>query len=176
MHMSSDSPKVRAHQDFNISNGVFCVPAGAPGHATLSPHLKRSQSSDEFEFFDSWYPVAVWICTRKRDGAAAEVCRFDALDDDEDSINGYGSGPYGNITFYNKQLNLPRDMEGLSDQGWEVMEYFDEVHSGATLCFDKSTGHLRYIFTGFLDRHTAYIPDSVLRMHLHALCDEAVRG
>ena len=90
----------------------------------------------KFEFFDSWYPVAVWICTRKRDGAAAEVCRFDALDDDEDSINGYGSGPYGNITFYNKQLNLPREMEGLSAQGWEVMEYFDEVHSGATLCFD----------------------------------------
>ena len=138
--------------------------------------MKRSQSSDEFEFFDSWYPVAVWICTRKRDGAAAEVCRFDDLDDDEDSINGYGSGPYGNITFYNKQLNLPREMEGLSDQGWEVMDYFDEVHSGATLCFDKSTGHLRYIFTGFLDRDTAYIPDSVLRMHLHALCDEAVRG
>ena len=106
------------------------------GHATLSPHLKRSQYSNEFEFFDSWYPVAVWICTRKRDGAAAEVCRFDALDDDEDSINGYGSGPYGNITFYNKQLNLPREMEGLSDQGWEVMEYFDEVHSGATLCID----------------------------------------
>ena len=49
---------------------------------------------------------------------------------------GRGSGPYGNITFYNKQLNLPREMEGLSDQGWEVMEYFDEVHSGATLCFD----------------------------------------
>ena len=32
-----------------------------------------------------------------------------------------------------------------------------------------------YIFTGFLDRHTAYMPDSVLRMLLHGLCDEAVR-
>ena len=56
------------------------------------------------------------------------------------------------------------------------MEYFDEVHSGATLCFDKTTGNLRYIFTGFLDRDTGYVPDSFLRMLLHGLCDEAVRG
>merc|ERR1712176_974567 len=33
MHMDFDSPKVRAHQDFNISNSVFCVPADAPGPA-----------------------------------------------------------------------------------------------------------------------------------------------
>ena len=56
------------------------------------------------------------------------------------------------------------------------MEYFDEVHSAATLVFDESTGHLRYIFTGFLDRDTGYVPDSFLRMLLHGLCDEAVRG
>ena len=53
-----------------------------PGHAALSPLLKSSQE-DAVVFFDSWSPVAVWICTRKRDGAAAEVCRFDGgLEDD----------------------------------------------------------------------------------------------
>jgi hypothetical protein len=174
MHMDFDSPKVRAHQEFNISNSVFCVPADAPGHATLSPHLKRSQE-DAVVFFDSWSPVAVWICTRKRDGAAAEVCRFNGLDD-EDGINSFGSEPYSNISFNYKELNLPRDMEGLSHLGWKFMQYFDEVHSSATLAFDESTGHLRYIFTGFLDRDTNYVPDSVLRMLLHGLCDEAVRG
>ena len=48
--------------------------------------------------------------------------------------------------------------------------------SSATLFFDKSTGRLRYIYTGFMDEHTNYMPPEILRMHLHALCDEAVRG
>ena len=67
-------------------------------------------------------------------------------------------------------------MEGLSDLGWKFMEYFDQIESTATIAFDKTTGNLRYIFTGFLDRDTNCVPDSVLRMLLHGLCDEAVRG
>ena len=55
------------------------------------------------------------------------------------------------------------------------LEYFDQIESTATIAFDKTTGNLRYIFTGFLDRDVNCVPDSVLRMLLHGLCDEAVR-
>ena len=154
-------------------------------HAALSPHLKESQNyavdnyfeADWDEFFDSWSPVAVLICTRKRDGAAAEVCRWDGLlaEDGVNSMVGR-EDPYGSLSFNYESLNLPRELEGLCGLGWKVIEYYEQIQSSATLFFDKSTGRLRYIYTGFMDEHTNYMPPEILRMHLHALCDEAVRG
>ena len=95
------------------------------------PHLKRSQvplSIDSPAFYDTWSPVAVLICTRKRDGAAAEVCRFDGLDD-EDVINSMitptPDRPYGSLCFSYTDINLPRHLEALSGGGWEVIEYFE---------------------------------------------------
>ena len=133
--------------------------------------------ADWGEFFRSWRPVAVLICTRKRDGAAAEVCRFDGLME-EDGVNSMVTKrePYGSLCFTYTDLNLPRHMEALSGGGWDVIEYFEQVSSTATLVFDESTGHLRYIFVGFMDDTSDYMPPEFSRMILHALCDEAVRG
>ena len=146
------------------------------------PHLKRSQvplSIDFPAFYDTWSPVAVLICTRKRDGAVAEICRFDGLDD-EDGINSMFTPtrdrPYGNLCFEYADLNLPRTLEGISGLGWELVEYFEEVNSTATVVFDQSTGHLRYIFTSFLDENSNDVPPPVISLILHGLCDEAVRA
>ena len=133
--------------------------------------------ADWGEFFRSWSPVAVLICTRKRDGAAAELCRWDGLLESDGVNSMVGSEePYGSLCFNYETLNLPRELEGLCGSGWKVIEELEQIQSSATLFFDESTGHLRYIFTGFMDEHTNYMPPEILRMHLHALCDEAVRG
>ena len=110
-------------------------------------------------------------------GRGPEVCRWDGLlaEDGVNSMVGR-EDPYGSLSFNYESLNLPRELEGLCGLGWKVIEYFEQIQSSATLFFDKSTGRLRYIFTGFMDEHTNYMPPEILRMHLHALCDEAVRG
>ena len=84
--------------------------------------------------------------------------------------------PYGNLCFEYTDIHLPRTLEGISGLGWEVIEYFEEVNSTATVVFDQSTGHLRYIFTSFMDAASNDVPPPVISLILHGLCDEAVRG
>ena len=123
-----------------------------------------------------------------KDNTVAKSILSDCVDGDwglakitqlaEDGVNSMvgREDPYGSLSFNYESLNLPRELEGLCGLGWKVIEYFEQIQSSATLFFDKSTGRLRYIFTGFMDEHTNYMPPEILRMHLHALCDEAVRG
>ena len=84
--------------------------------------------------------------------------------------------PYGSLSFNYESLNLPRELEGLCGLGWGVIEYFEQIKSGPELFFDESTGHLRYIFTSFLDAASNDVPPPVISLILHGLCDEAVRG
>ena len=185
-----DNPALPAFALY-ISGDAYCVPVDALGHAMLSPHLKRSQEyvkyvgarleADSGEFKDSWSPVAVLICTRRRDGAAAEVCRFEGLDGDDINSMVSSEEPYGSLCLDNASFNLPLLLKYLISNSYRErlgseVGYAEQIQSSTTLVFDESTGQLRYIFTGFYDDNGIEVPHQIIRTILHGLCDEAVRG
>ena len=155
----------RVADDHNGITGYAFEPTADPtGLAALTPHLKRSQDhvfeSDELpyflgdEFYDSWDARAMLICTRKRDGVAVEMARFEALDRE----NGYEEdSTRGRISFFESQFDCPG------------------IHNGeisANLLFEKETGTLTNMYSNFYPViEEVQMSPELLRAICHAKCD-----
>ena len=148
---------------------AFEPTADPSGLAALARHLRRSQDhvfesslhDDERipyflgdEFYDSWDARAMLICTRKRDGVAVEMARFEALDREhgyeEDSTR-------GRISFLESQFDCPG------------------IHNGeisANLLFEKETGKLTNMYSNFYPViEGVQMSPELLRAICHAKCD-----
>ena len=94
---------------------------------------------------------------RKRDGVAVELARFPGLETGRYECSYQQDSTYGRVRFDEANSECP----GLQD--------FD---TSAYLVFEKATGRLRYVFSGFYpDNSSDYMSNGELRAICHAKCD-----
>ena len=97
------------------------------------------------------------ICTRKRDGVAVKLARFGALDREDGSYE--EDSTYGRISFIDAQFASP------------LIHHYTV---SANLVFEKATGTLVNVFSGFWPANEAdMMSPELLRAICHAKCDAA---